>query len=67
MAISLKAARINKNLKQTEAAPRLGVSVETLRNWEAGKTFPSVPQIKKIENLYGISYADIIFLPDNFS
>lgn len=63
IAITLKAARVNAGLRQKEAAQMLGVTDNTLRNWEDGRTFPSVPQIKKIEELYRISYADIIFLP----
>ena len=62
MAITLKAARINVNLKQDEAAKALGITQDTLSNWENGKTFPTVPQIKKIEDLYGIPYSEIIFL-----
>lgn len=62
MAMTLKAARININLKQEEAAKKLGITQDTLSNWENGKTFPNVPQIKKIEELYGLPYSEIIFL-----
>lgn len=63
--MTLKAARINKQMKQADAARELGVSVDTLSNWENGKTFPDVPQIKKIEALYGVFYGDIIFCPED--
>lgn len=63
MAFTLKALRVNNKLEQQQAAKALGVSVYTLSNWENGKTFPNVPQIKKIEDLYGVSYGDISFLP----
>lgn len=62
MAMTLKAARINLNLKQEDAAKMLGITQDTLSNWENGKTFPNVPQIKRIEELYGIPYSEIIFL-----
>lgn len=65
MAMTLKAARININLKQEEAAKKLGITQDTLSNWENGKTFPNVPQIKRIEELYGIPYSEIIFLVEN--
>ena len=65
MAITLKAARVNSNLTQPEAAEILGVSTDTLRNWEKGKTFPNVQQIKCIEEAYGVSYNDLIFLPEH--
>lgn len=63
MAMTLKAARINKNLTQTQAAESLGIAKDTLANWENGKTFPDVPMIMKLEALYGVPYADLIFLP----
>lgn len=36
----LRKVRLVRNLKQTEAAVVLGVSEETLHNWETGKTAP---------------------------
>lgn len=65
MAITLKSARVNKGLTQAEAAKIIGISTDTLRNYEVGKSFPDVPIIKKIENTYGIPYSDLIFLPRN--
>lgn len=62
MAITLKAARINTNMTQREAAERLGISPDTLRKYEAGETFPTVLTIQKIESLYGLTYNDINFL-----
>ena len=65
MGITLKALRINQGLDQITAAKEIGVTPETLSNWERAKSFPSVPHITKIENLYGVKYADINFLPAN--
>lgn len=65
MAITLKAARVNRNLTQPEAAELLGISTDTLRNWEKGKTFPDVQAIKLIEETYGVSYNELIFLPEH--
>lgn len=61
MAMTLKAARINRNIPQKDAADAFGITVDTLRSWENGKTFPNVPQIQKIEELYGVPYSDLIF------
>lgn len=63
MEMTLKAARVNKGLNQEEAARKLEISVETLRNYEHAKTFPDVQTLKKIESLYSVSYNDLIFLP----
>lgn len=65
MAFTLKALRVNAGFDQRTAAKALDITPETLGSWEAGKTFPTVPQITKIEQLYSVSYADINFLPQN--
>lgn len=63
--ITLKAARANLNLTQTEAAKRLGVSKDTLSNWENGRTSPNVEKFRLIEQIYGVSYDELDFLPQN--
>lgn len=63
MPMSLKAARINKNLTQREAALLIGVSVATMANYEKGASFPDVPIIMKIEKVYGLPYSEINFSP----
>jgi len=60
--ITLKAARVNKELTAKEASELLNINVATLRNYEKGVTIPNWNIVKQIENLYGIS-ADDIFLP----
>lgn len=61
MKVTLKAARINAGLTQSEAASRLDVSKDSISNWERGKTYPDIPALKRIEKLYGVDYKDIIF------
>lgn len=65
MAITLKALRINARLDQKTAAKRIGVTPETLSNWENARSFPNVKQINAIEKLYGVGYSDINFLLEN--
>ena len=62
MQITLKAARVNKNLNQEEAGKLIGVSADVISNWERQVTFPDVLQLKKIEEVYGVSYNQLIFL-----
>lgn len=66
MAITLKAARMNKGYDQDEAARLIGISADTLSNYERGKTFPDIPILKKIEEVYEVKYDDIIFLLNNY-
>ena len=61
--LTLKAARINVNLKQNQAAKSLNVSNDIISNWERGKTLPNAEQIRKIVDLYKVPYENLIFLP----
>lgn len=63
MAITLRAARVNKGYNQKEAAKLIGVSENVISNWERYVSFPNVRHIKRIEEVYGVSYNDIDFLP----
>lgn len=63
MKVSLKAARVNRNLTQDQAARFLGVSSNTLSKWENGKAFPSARRIPKITEVYGVEYDKLIFCP----
>ena len=64
MTITLKAARVNKGLTQLEASKLLNVSKDTVGNWEKGKSYPNLKNIKEIEKVYDVSYDDLIFLPN---
>ncbi len=64
MQITLKAARANAGLTQQQAGAAMDVSADVISNWERGKTFPNVKQIKEIEKVYKIGYDNIIFLPE---
>ena len=66
MRVSLKLARELNGLKQSEAAQKIGVSTDTLGNYERGKSYPDIPILRKIESVYGVSYDRLIFLPLDF-
>lgn len=61
--MTLKTAREMKKLKQSEAAGLIGVSVDTLGNYERGKSYPDIPTLRKIEEVYEVPYNRLIFLP----
>ena len=61
--VTLKVARELRGLKQAEAAALIGISVDTLGNYERGKSYPDIPILRKIEEVYGIEYNRLIFLP----
>jgi len=57
--ISLKAARVNKDMSQTEAAKAIGISKGTLINWELGRTSPNASKLTALCDLYGIPLENI--------
>lgn len=61
MAITLKAARVNAGMNLMQAANQLGISKNTLSNYENYRTIPDIEMSKKIAALYNWSVNDIIF------
>lgn len=64
MPISMKAARVNAELTQAEAAKALNINKNTLVGYETGKTIPKVDVAKRMAKLYGLTVEDIIFFED---
>lgn len=64
MGITLRAARVNAGMSQKIAAQKIGIAVDTLGKYERGLSFPDVPIIQRIEEVYGVSYNDLIFYPN---
>lgn len=63
--MTLKAARVNANLTQEEAAKRIGVAPNTIYRWEAGISSPKFSYLHPICEVYGLESIDdlVIFLP----
>lgn len=66
MQISLKAARVNANLTQKQAAQGIGVDASTIVSWESGKTSPKAVFLEALCRLYGVT-VDNIFLCEKSS
>lgn len=58
--IILPAVRANARMSQQEFADKLGVSKDTVFNWENGKAEPSATHLRKMSELSGIPM-DFIF------
>lgn len=65
MAISMKAARVNAQLTQREAAKALEISKGTLLNYEKGRSVPKLDMANRMAELYKLAVTDIIFLPND--
>lgn len=64
--IQLKAARVNANLSQDEAAEMLNISKATLQNYESGKTIPQWDMVKRIGEVYHFP-TDFIFFGADYA
>lgn len=51
----IKEARLTAQLTQEQAAEALGVSRQTMSNWENNKTYPDIVSVIKMSDLYAVS------------
>ncbi len=58
--ISLRAARVNANLTQVEAAKAMGKTKQTIVNWESGASSIKYTDLVKLSELYQIPIAYLI-------
>ncbi|MBQ9886645.1 MAG: helix-turn-helix transcriptional regulator [Lachnospiraceae bacterium] len=56
----LKAARSNVGLTQELVAEKLGVSRQTLSNWENNKTYPDIISVIGLSDLYSVSLDELL-------
>ena len=59
--ISISAARENAQLTQLEVAKKLGVTKQTIVNWEKYRQTSSVKQAKELSLIFGIPLDNIRF------
>lgn len=52
--------RKGKNLSQEKLAEQLGITRQTLANWESNITTPEINQIKKLTEIFKISINDLV-------
>ena len=56
----LKELRISKGISASFVAKKLGISRDTVRNMETGRTSPKLDWIPTLSFLYGISIEELI-------
>ncbi|MBQ7150871.1 MAG: helix-turn-helix domain-containing protein [Synergistaceae bacterium] len=60
IAENLRLQRKKAGMTQMQLADRLGISIATLRRWEAGETVPTGKKILEIADLFGVPSTAII-------
>ena len=56
----LKDARLRTELTQEAVAKEIGVSRQSLSNWENDRTYPDLASVLKLSDLYGLSLDDLL-------
>ena len=56
----LKQARLLANLTQEELAEKIGVSRQTISNWENARSYPDIVSIVTLSNAYDISLDSLL-------
>ena len=51
----IKEARMEAQLTQEQVADELGISRQTMSNWENNKTYPDIVSVIKMSDLYKVS------------
>ena len=57
--LSLRAARINRNMTIEDAAAKVGLSARQLYRLEAGETIPKWDIVVKLAEVYGLTPNDL--------
>lgn len=58
--LKLKEKRLDLRLSQEQLADSLGVTRQTIANWEKGKTYPDIGSVIKLSDLYDISLDELL-------
>ena len=56
----LKNARVRIGMTQDAVAKMIGVSRQSLSNWENDRTYPDLASVLKLSDLYGLSLDDLL-------
>ena len=56
----LKDKRTALGLSQEQLAEKMGVTRQTIANWEKGKTYPDIASVLKLSDLYGVSLDELL-------
>ena len=59
--ITIKSARVNSGLTQDEASDALGIDKSTLVRWVKDSTNIPAEKIRRIIDLYGVSFEHLFF------
>jgi len=57
---NIKTIRLSLNLTQQQFAEKLNISRSCVKHWENDETLPNLYMLRKMKEVFGISYEEII-------
>lgn len=57
---NIRAIRLSLKLTQKQFGDAIGVSGSCIQHWEANYTEPDIPAMRKMKQVFGVSYDEII-------
>lgn len=57
---NIREIRLSLKLNQAQFGEKIGVSRSTINHWENNEALPNLYTLKKIKEVFGISYDEII-------
>lgn len=61
----LKSARVEAGLTQETVAEKIGVSRQTISNWENNRYYPDIISVISLSDLYSISLDELLVVSSN--
>ena len=58
--LNIKILRLSYNLTQSKFGQKIGVSDSCIQHWETNYTKPDLSALRKMKEVFGISYEEII-------
>ncbi|MDT2759073.1 helix-turn-helix domain-containing protein [Enterococcus xiangfangensis] len=56
----LKARRMELNLTQESVAEALGITRQTISNWENGRSYPDIERMVRLSDVYSLSLDELL-------
>ncbi|MBM7711232.1 helix-turn-helix domain-containing protein [Enterococcus xiangfangensis] len=56
----LKARRMELNLTQESVAEALGITRQTISNWENGRSYPDIERMVRLSDIYSLSLDELL-------
>lgn len=61
IAKNIKQLRLAREMSQAQLAEKLNVTRQTISSWERGASYPDIPMLEKLAEVFGVEMGDLIY------